>query len=150
VRDSLAIASERPEEQMATMTGNGGGTGVVASETVRLTIPASLEFVRIVRLVASGVGTRVGFDVGEIEDLRVAVDELTSLLVDASGGHELQLDFNPRVDSLEIEGRAQAGGSSPLLVEDLSRQILAAVVDEYSVDATDGEVRFRCLKRLSV
>jgi serine/threonine-protein kinase RsbW len=148
VRDSLAIAVERPEEYMTTMTGNSGGTGVVASETVRLTIPASLEFVRIVRLVASGVGTRVGFDVGEIEDLRVAVDELTSLLVDASCGDELQLNFNPQADALEIEGRAPADGSSPI-VEDLSRQILAAVVDEYSVDAADGEVRFRCLKRLS-
>jgi hypothetical protein len=131
------------------MTGNGGGTGVVASETVRLTIPATLEFVRIVRLVASGVGTRVGFDVGEIEDVRVAVDELTSLLVDVSRGETLQVDFTPHADRLEIEGRAEVDSAAPLTVEDLSRQILAAVVDEYSVESGGGEARFRCLKRLS-
>jgi serine/threonine-protein kinase RsbW len=73
---------------MADLTGgstaSSSGMSVAEPEVVRLTIPAALEFVRIARLTASGVASRLGFDIDEIEDLRVAVDELSSILVDAS------------------------------------------------------------------
>jgi serine/threonine-protein kinase RsbW len=134
---------------MTKLTGGGSGTGVAASETVRLTIPAAHEFVRIARLTVSGVASRLGFDVDEIEDLRVAVDELSSLLVGASGNGQLELSFAPREDGLEIEGRASVGDGFEPAVDDLTRQILTVVVDEYEVDAGDGEARFRCVKRLS-
>jgi serine/threonine-protein kinase RsbW len=124
--------------------------GVGVPETVRLTVPAALEFVRIVRLTASGVASRLGFDVEEIEDLRVAVDELSSIFVEvASPDGELSLAFTSTVDGLEIEGRTAVDGMAPPVVEDLTRQILAAVVDEYDVDCFEGYARFRCTKRLA-
>jgi serine/threonine-protein kinase RsbW len=119
------------------------------SETVRLTIPAALEFVRIARLTASGVASRVGFDVEEIEDLRVAVDELSSILVDAAGAEQLELAFTPNGDGIEIEGRTRVDQDATPAVDELTRQILAAVVDEYGVENESGEARFRCVKRLS-
>src|SRR4051812_1964071 len=129
--------------------GGRSTTGVAVSETVRLTIPAALEFVRIARLTASGVASRVGFDVDEIEDLRVAVDELSSILVDAAGDEQLELAFTPVEGGIEIEGRTRLDGTKAPAIDDLTRQILAAVVDEYGVDTQDGEARFRCVKRLS-
>jgi serine/threonine-protein kinase RsbW len=135
---------------MTEFTGGGGAsTGVAVSETVRLTIPAALEFVRIARLTASGVASRVGFDVDEIEDLRVAVDELSSILVDAPGGEQLELAFTPSADGIEIEGRRPVDATTAPAIDELTRQILAAVVDEYGVENESGEARFRCVKRLS-
>jgi serine/threonine-protein kinase RsbW len=136
---------------MTKLTGGGGSSaGVAVSETVRLTIPAALEFVRIARLTASGVASRVGFDIDEIEDLRVAVDELSSILVDTGGGDgQLELAFTPTSDGIEIEGRTRVEGDTAPTVDDLTRQILAAVVDDYTVDSQSGEARFRCVKRLS-
>jgi serine/threonine-protein kinase RsbW len=135
------------------MTELTGGTGAAAggtvTETVRLMVPAALEFVRIARLTASGVASRVGFDVDEIEDLRVAVDELSSILVEAAGGDELQLAFTPTTDGIEIEGRTRVTDSRTPDVDELTRQILAAVVDEYGVDTQNGEARFRCVKRVA-
>jgi serine/threonine-protein kinase RsbW len=135
------------------MAGTTGGTsttlGVTVPETVRLTIPAALEFVRIARLTASGVASRVGFDVEEIEDLRVAVDELSSILVDAAADGELQLAFTSGVDGIEIEGATHVAASTEPTIEDLTRQILAAVVDEYGIETEAGTARFRCFKRLS-
>ncbi len=119
------------------------------SETVRLTIPAALEFVRIARLTASGVASRVGFDVEEIEDLRVAVDELSSILVDAPGAQQLELAFTPDGNGIVIEGRTGVDDDATPAVDDLTRQILAAVVDEYDVENESGEARFRCVKRLT-
>jgi serine/threonine-protein kinase RsbW len=136
---------------MTELTGGGGSsTGVAVPETVRLTIPAALEFVRIARLVASGVASRVGFDVDEIEDLRVAVDELSSILVDVAGDEQLELSFTPNAKGIEIEGRIRINGAEEPAVDELTKQILAAVVDEYGVETQSGEARFRCVKRLSI
>jgi serine/threonine-protein kinase RsbW len=134
---------------MTKLTGGGGTAGVTVSETVRLTIPAALEFVRIARLTASGVASRVGFDVDEIEDIRVAVDELSSILVDVAGDGQLELAFTPAAGGIEIEGRTHTDADEVEGVDELTRQILAAVVDEYEVEAKSGEASFRCVKRLS-
>ena len=121
----------------------------VTGETIRLAVPAALEYVRIVRLTASGVASRLGFDVEEIEDLRVAVDELASLVVESADGGELGVQFAVRDDILRIEGEALlAPGQSEVRVDDLTAQILAAVVDEWDFSAQDGHVRFACTRRV--
>src|SRR3954471_9418272 len=113
------------KKDMTNLTGGSGSGSVAAPETVRLTIPAALEFVRIARLTASGVASRVGFDVDEIEDLRVAVDELSSILVEAPGANQLELSFTSTAEGIEIEGRRTIDGGSPPAVDELTRQILA-------------------------
>ncbi len=45
-------------------------------DVVRLSVPAVLEYLRIVRMTSSGVASRLGSDIEEIENLRVALDEL--------------------------------------------------------------------------
>jgi len=121
----------------------------VTAETIRLTVPAALEYVRIVRLTASGVASRLGFDVEEIEDLRVAVDELASLVVESADGGDLAVQFAVCDDILRIEGEATlVAGQSEVRVDDLTAQILAAVVDEWDFSAEDGNVRFACTRRV--
>ncbi len=45
-------------------------------DCVVLTFPARGDLVVLARLVASAISTRVGFDIEELEDLRLAVGEL--------------------------------------------------------------------------
>jgi serine/threonine-protein kinase RsbW len=122
----------------------------VTGETIRLIVPASLEFVRIVRLTASGVASRLGFDVEEIEDLRVAVDELASLVVESADGGELAVQFAVQDETLRIEGGAAVSPSraDKAHVDDLTAQILAAVVDEWDLSTHDDTVRFSCVRRV--
>jgi len=122
----------------------------MTGETIRLTVPASLEFVRIVRLTASGVASRLGFDVEEIEDLRVAVDELASIVIEAAEGGELAVLFAVQDATLRIEGEVTlAGGAGEDgLVDELTAQILAAVVDGWELTTTDGTARFACVRRV--
>jgi serine/threonine-protein kinase RsbW len=121
-----------------------------SEDVVRLVVPASLEYVRIVRLTASGVASRLGFDVDEIENLRVAVDELASTLVDSGGGGSLELTFASSDGELRIEGRTDANGSTDLALDELSSQILRAVCDKYELRVVDGSAQFACLLRLPV
>jgi serine/threonine-protein kinase RsbW len=122
----------------------------VTGETIRLTVPAALEYVRIVRLTASGVASRLGFDVEEIEDLRVAVDELASLVVESADGGDLSVQFAVQDNALRIEGEAAlaVGRADNARVDDLTAQILAAVVDEWDLSTSEGSVRFSCVRRV--
>jgi serine/threonine-protein kinase RsbW len=117
-------------------------------EVVRLSVPAALEYVRIVRLTASGVASRLGLDVDEIENLRVAVDELASTVVDASADGDLEISFSSGDGELRIEGRAPVASGGDVGIDQLSAQILNAVCDKYELRVVDGAARFSCTHRL--
>lgn len=117
-------------------------------DVVRLAVPASLEYVRIVRLTASGLASRLGFDVDEIENLRVAVDELASSTVEAAAGGALELTFTVAGGDFRIEGHAPIATGRDLTVDQLTAQILNAVCDKYELRVVDGTGRFACIRRL--
>jgi serine/threonine-protein kinase RsbW len=114
---------------------------------IRLSVPASLEYVRIVRLTGSGVASRLGFDVEEIENLRVALDELASLAIELAAGGELQITFSTTDTELRVAGRAPAAGGADVGVEELTAQILKVVIDDYELRSADGFVEFSCVTR---
>lgn len=117
-------------------------------DVVRLSVPAALEYMRIVRLTASGIASRLGFDIDEIENLRVAVDELASTVVDAAAAGELELVFTTSNGQLQIDGRVPLAPGRELALDDLSVQILNAVSSEYDLRADNGIARFVCVLKI--
>jgi serine/threonine-protein kinase RsbW len=120
---------------------------------VRLVVPASPEYLRLVRLTAAGMASRLGFTFDEVEDLRIAVDELCfHLLGDADDGdvpdadRTMDLVYSAGTDSITISGRTGLSGSVPEPSE-LSEQILDALVDEHEVSGGNGMVHFRLMKQ---
>lgn len=132
------------DHSASTPAANGRSHGS-ATDVVRLSVPCSLEYVRLVRLTASSLANRLGFDLDEIDDLRVAVDELASTLVAAAGDGVLEVAFHVAPETIEIDGRTTSR-SRPVL-DELTVQILAAVVDDYEVRADGAAGAFRCTKR---
>ena len=121
------------------------------SEEVTLVVPASPEFVRLARLMAAGIASRMGFTFDEVEDLRIAVDELWYCLI---GPHPevgtVRLTCSIGADALEMEGVAAVEGEQRLhlsTVSEFSGRILDAVVDEYTVEANGTRPSFRLIKR---
>ena len=57
----------------------------VHGEQVRLTLPTTPQLLRVARLTAAGLAGRLGFSFDEIEDVKIAVDELCFALVGARG-----------------------------------------------------------------
>ncbi len=118
-------------------------------EQVRLTMPATPHLLRVARLTAAGLASRLGFNFDEVEDLKIAVDELCFAMVGTRGGEgNLTLDYRLDGDGIIIEGtsdtpappRGDATG-------ELSDLILSAVVDDYEVSSDDAIMRFRLRKR---
>ena len=55
------------------------------ASVIRLSIPAELRFLRIARLTAAGIAGDLGFGLQDVEDLRVAVDEMCAALIEDAG-----------------------------------------------------------------
>ena len=127
------------------------GTNDVDLGAVSLTVPRLPAYLRLVRLAAADAGARADLPIEDVEDLKIAVDELTYLLIgeDADGGsaeETLTLRYAVSPGSVEIEGAGAAVGE-PVVLSDLSRNIISAVVDEYDIGDEGGLRRFRLVKR---
>jgi len=118
----------------------------ILREDVALTVPPFSEYLRTVRLVAADAAVRAGLDYDEIEDFRIAVDELCHLLM-TSTDHEISVSFGVLGRRVVARGRARprAGGSfAPL--DELSRTIIASVTDHHELIAADDEICFAAVK----
>ena len=117
-------------------------------EAVRLSLPASRDYVRVVRLTASAIATNLDFDVDELDDLRVGIGELANVALEASRpGATLEIVFTVAGSDLHIEGTVPAEAGRVVELDSLTRQILEGVVDDYSIEIVDGSVRFSCTRR---
>ena len=120
---------------------------------VRLVVPAAPEYLRLVRLTAAGLASRLGFTFDEVEDLRIAVDELCFHLLgeaDEPGPfgdpRTMDLVYSAGGDFITITGRTSRTGDVPE-PSDLSEQILDALVDEHEVSGSNGTISFRLRKQ---
>ncbi|MDP4182512.1 MAG: ATP-binding protein [Bacillota bacterium] len=50
-------------------------------DVIELSLPLKAEYVSVVRLTASGVSNRMGFDIDSIEDIKVAIAEVCNKLI---------------------------------------------------------------------
>ena len=132
-------------------TGDGLGRG----DRIELTFPARGDLVVLARLVASAVAARAGFDIEELEDLRLATNELCMLAMQGSdaqsGALRLELTMHGEafgaVCTLERAAAAHAPTPEGEEIARLSEQILDALVDEHALVPGEGGPRFRLVKR---
>lgn len=111
---------------------------------VEFRIPADPAYVRIARLAAGDMGGRAGFSVDELDDVRLAVDEVCATLISA-GGTVLELRMQAHDRALVIEGRLPDARAAVAPTE-LSEMLLRALVDSFEFTAADGGVRFEMSK----
>jgi serine/threonine-protein kinase RsbW len=136
--------------------GFAAGSTLGNGDQVVLTFPARGDLVVLARLVASAISTRVGFDIEELEDLRLAVGELCLLALQGSDARhgDLHLEFTVSPEALDISCTlvgAVPATSGPNAegdeADELSEQILASLVDEHGRMQEDGSVRAWLRKR---
>ena len=118
-------------------------------ETISVSIPASPEYLKVVRLIASGLASRLGFTIDDIEDLKIAVDELSAYLTGAQGREgTLNIGFDIHEDRIEIRGSGDFSAGTKVRTDltEMSKMILETVVDDARLEQTDGTPTFRLSK----
>lgn len=131
----------------------GEEADVTESEpSVRLLIPSSPRHLRLARVTASTMATDLDFGLADIEDLRVAVDELAALLIqDCPADAVLELRFAALDGGLHVTGEV-TGPSAPTFIEapvlhPVARELLDLVSDRYTVAPAGGARSFELVKR---
>lgn len=113
---------------------------------IAITFPAKPEFLRLARLTTADAASRAGFDYEEIDDLRIAVSELCTL-VSGNIGASLTLEFSLEPLRVVVHGTATPGSISE---NEFSRTIVTALVDHFEISSDAGSTRFRATKRRNV
>jgi hypothetical protein len=127
-------------------------------ETVELSFPASVDLVVLARFTAATVAARAGFDIDEIEDLRLAVDELCVSFGPLEWHRNVRLRFECSDDTVRIVGEFDPLGIRAIdsisaapreydvkgevdmkRAQALSRQLLEALVDDHGEENGDGK-----------
>jgi serine/threonine-protein kinase RsbW len=131
---------------------------LASGDRIELTFPARGDLIVLARLVASAISARAGFDIEELEDLRLAVGELCLLTLQGHDSRygDLRLELSVLDDAIGVqctlEHAAPGGETQPEEDESalLSQQILDALVDEHGRESQDGSVRTWLRKRRGV
>lgn len=117
---------------------------------IELGLPGDSRYMRLARLVASGVATTCGLPLEEVEDFRVAVDEICATLIEAGAGEPIKLTFATNGGMLQVTGTTKdvdhLGPDEDRLA--LSRQILDVISEAHRFDRIDGHVEFTVITRL--
>jgi serine/threonine-protein kinase RsbW len=124
------------------------------SDTVALSLPVRSDLLVLARITAATMAARADFDIEEIEDLRLAVDELCLSVVGGARSGTVRLEFTLDDATIaitcEIDRRGEPDdGYVPAEPDDLSIRLIEALVDEHHRDAGIGGGRAWLSKRRS-
>jgi hypothetical protein len=124
VTDTEALSAQRSED-----------------DVLDLTLPAVFDLVVVARFTAATIGARADFDIDEIEDLRLAVDELCISFGSLEDHESIRMQFERSGGSVKIScyfhgtrpdaDRTDIAGMDWHRTDTLSLQLLDALVDEH-------------------
>src|SRR5919106_1776765 len=114
-------------------------------DTLTVRIPAAPQYLHVVRLVAAGLASRMRFTIDDIEDLKIAVDELAAYVTGSQGRDGiLEIKFVVGDDRIQIQGTGKFDGAVKIRTDltEFSRQLLTTVADEAWLQQENGTARF--------
>ena len=115
---------------------------------VRLQVPARSEFLHLVRLNVAGALGDAGFSVEEIDDVKIAVEELAAALLRTGHGADLAVTISIDGAHATVSGSRSSSTDAPITVDEFVETILDAVVDSHEVASTGSAVTFTLRKRV--
>ena len=114
-------------------------------EVVRLTATAHPFYSQVIRVAVFLIASRLDFDLEQVEDLRIAVDEAWNhALTHAPATSDIEVEITVEPEAMHITLTSQVVESfeeSRGIPASFSRLILDAVSDEVSIEHADGHCR---------
>jgi hypothetical protein len=133
---------------------------LLAEKSISIELPADPATLRLVRLIATFVGSQADLSVEDVDDLRLAADELCQLLLSQAGDDpgQFAVRYWWTQDAVELScavaprpPREHLSKDSKLEVlkspHNLSHQILAALVDDHSIVSSEPTLKGWMRKR---
>ncbi|MGI6084293.1 MAG: ATP-binding protein [Acetivibrionales bacterium] len=120
-------------------------------DTVSVLIPLKAEYVSIVRLTASGIASRLGFDIDIIDDIKVALSEVLGKFIEKSPGAErVNVDFLCLDDGISITFYIPERNIPNLFDDETDKfalAIISSLMDEVEI-TKQGNAVIKIVKKL--
>ncbi len=122
---------------------------------VRVTVPARADMLHLLRSVAASVGARMSMPLDDVEELKIAVDEAATLVLDRSGATpgSLELDLTVTDGSLRVDLRleptsapADPDASDEELLASWPWRVIAGMTEEASIERTKTGITITFMK----
>jgi serine/threonine-protein kinase RsbW len=106
-----------------------------SNDKITLLLPCKAEYVSVARLTASGVACRMGYDIDTVEDIKVAVSEVCSRIINVAGAAagDYEITYEVCTDRLVITFASSSERAGCLFDNDedgLGMSIINAFMDE--------------------
>ena len=114
---------------------------MVDTSDVSVQVPATPEFVQVLRNVAAGVAARLEMPIDQIEEIRLAVTEAASLLLEEVAATALRMRIRRSDDGLDVtissDGTPEAWPSDRVLTS-WPWMVVKGLSDDVRLDRDDG------------
>lgn len=137
-----------------------------AADCIEMSVPAKPEYVGVIRLTASGVANRLGYSYDDIEDIKLAVAEACTNVVNhayskegtTEGRNDIHLEFTVYEDRIQLVVADRGGAvdldvlkkkrgplNSSQAIEDLKEGglglfLIETLMDEVDIQGDEGVV----------
>lgn len=108
------------------------------------TLPADTRYVALTRVMTTSLAAEAGFSVDEIDELRIAVDEIvTAVLEVTDDSATVEVRFTVDGDAFGVAVGSHSTVDLAAEADPLVRRILAAVTDRYELGVGSASVHRR-------
>ncbi|MCU1395876.1 MAG: hypothetical protein JWM34_4304 [Ilumatobacteraceae bacterium] len=117
---------------------------------VTLVLPPAPAMVRVGRLTASSIASLADMSIDDIDDIKIAVSEMITLLIQSGNRATITLRFETTESEFSVEASTPSGASSFGRNDlALATAVLEAVADEHQIASTDDRILLRIVKHLT-
>ena len=105
-----------------------------SSDRIELLVPMRSEFASTLRTLAASDGADLGFSIDELDDVRLAISEVFSVLVDGAGHSDRRARIEMWATDTSLSVTLGCDGApTDVQLDDLAEHILRSVTDSYDV-----------------
>jgi hypothetical protein len=108
----------------------------INDDTVDVIVPLAPRHASTLRTMSAALGADSGFSIDEIDDFKLAVTEMFSMLVSGHAGMRTRVSFTASAPSVSVRMSLEAGNDLSIEPDELALAILKAVVDSYEIGKT--------------
>lgn len=121
------------------MTDLGARPVALQGTEIEMEVPAAGEYLSVLRTAAAGLAARMNFTLDDIEDLRIAVDEASSMLiVQADPGSRMRCRFLLAADAVTFCASVRSHNPQLPSKEGFAWTVLTALASEVDVRLTES------------
>ncbi len=111
-------------------------------QVVELTLPINPAYISAARLTSSSIANRLGFGIEEIEDIKTAVSEACTFIIERLSKvsqNPFKVKFKPSKNCVSVVFETDNGEKIEPIGDQTSILMIKALMDELKVDKKNGQ-----------